>query len=494
MATQLRPDLPSTFAENPNILTLEQAFSLDVRESNRLYARHLNRHLLEIYAILGLDDLDVRAAKGTVLHLADGRRILDFSTGMGAVGLGHNHPRVIAAERLCHDRAVLDIIKLAPHKLQAALAYNLAEILPDPLDASFFATSGAEANEAAMKLAERVQTPKGKTRFLCMQGAFHGKTHGALSLTTATNVHSGFLLGVPKENVLYIPYGDIEAMRAAIARETGPKRNGIIAALIDPIRGTACEVPPPGYLTQFADLCRTNDILSIFDEVKVGCGRTGRFCAFMHEDVVPDIVTLAKTLGGGKRAIGAMVTSQALFAKAYGNRNDCTLHSSTFSGIGETCAVAIETLNALYEDGLIDNARTMGGYLETRLEELRTKYPRTLLEVRGRGLFRAIRLNFGEEMVSKLVDVSGSTLFQTYQTVLIGALARQLFERHDVMVHFQPGARDMLHFMPPFIVTKSQIDQLIDGLDDILGRGIAESALRFVAGNVKRIISSRVKG
>jgi acetylornithine/succinyldiaminopimelate/putrescine aminotransferase len=491
MATQLQQDLaPSSYAPKPELLTLEEALSLDIAHANRLYADHVNRHMLQIFAILGLDRLDVRAAKGTVLHLSDGRRVLDFSTAMGVVGLGHNHPRIIAAERACHDRQVLDCSKLSPSKLQAALAYNLAQILPDPLDTSFFTTSGAEANEAAMKLAERIQTPKGKTKFLCMRGAFHGKTHGALALTTATDVHQGFLLGIPKENVVYVPYGDIDALRGAIAaegREGG--RNNIIAAIIEPIRGTACEVPPPGYLTQFARICRDNDILSIFDEVKVGTGRTGLFCAFMHEQVVPDMVTLAKTLGGGKCAMGAMVTSQALFERAYGNRNDCNLHSSTFSGLGESCAVAIETLNVLYDEGLIGNAAEMGLYLEARLEALKAKYPKTLIDVRGKGLFRAIRLNFREDLVAKLIDVSKNPIFLTYQSVLFGAVARQLYERHNIIVHFQPGARDILHFMPPFVVTRAEIDQLVDGLDDIFSRGIADSALRFVAENARRVLS-----
>lgn len=490
MATQLCAHVPPiSFPNKPNLLTLDEALTLDMGRANRLYANHLNPYLLQIFAILGLDMMDVRAAQGTTLYLADGREVLDFSTGMGVVGLGHNHPRVLAAERACHERRVLDCTRLSPNKLQAALAYDLAQILPDPLDTSFFATSGAEANEAAMKLAERIQTPKGKYKFLCMRGAFHGKTHGALALTTATDVHTGFLLGIPKENVIYVPYGDIEAMRARIAAEELPDGgNTIIAAIIEPIRGTACEVPPPGYLAQFAQLCRDNDIVSIFDEVKVGTGRTGRFCAFMHEDVVPDVVTLAKTLGGGKRAISAMVTSMALFEKAYGNRNDCNLHSSSFGGLGETCAVAIETLNTLYEEGLIDNAAEMGAYLEERLEALRRKHPRTLIDVRGRGLFRAIRLNFREDLVSKLIDVSNNPVFLTYQTVLIGAVARQLYDRHDVLVHFQPGARDILHFMPPFVVTRPEIDKLIEGLDDIFSRGIADSALRFVAKNARRLL------
>lgn len=472
----------------PNLLSLEASFDLDVPTAARLYADHVNRYMLQIFDVLGLADLDVVGAKGMDIHLADGRTLLDFSTGLGVVGLGHNHPRIVAAERACHERAVLDCTKLFPHKLQAALAHNLAQLLPDPLDTSFFAVSGAEANEAAMKLAERIQTPKGKRKFLCMRGAFHGKTHGALALTTATDVHTGFLLGVPKENVVYVRYGDMEELREAIAAEA--KQGGgntIIAAIVEPIRGTACEVPPPGYLAGLADMCRANDILLICDEVKVGMGRTGKFCAFMHENIVPDIVTLAKMLGGGKRAIGAMVTSRALFDRAYGSKATCNLHSSSFGGLGETCAVAIETLNVLLDEHLIENAAELGDYFEARLEALRIKYPRTILDVRGRGLFRAVRLNFRQDGIARLVDLSRNPLFLTYQTLLIGGVVRQLYERHNILAHFQPGARDILHFMPPLIARRDQIDALIDALDAIFARGIADSTLRFIADNVKRV-------
>lgn len=471
-------------ARAPDLLSLAASFDLDVTTANRLYARHVNRYMLQIFDVLGLAGLDVVGARGMEIHLADGRTLLDFSTGLGVVGLGHNHPRIVAAERACHDRSLLDCTKLFPHKLQAALAHNLAQLLPEPLDTSFFAVSGAEANEAAMKLAERIQTPKGRRKFLCMRGAFHGKTHGALSLTTATDVHTGFLLGVPKENIIYVPYGDIASLREAIAAEG----HAIIAAIIEPIRGTACEVPPPGYLAELAALCRANDILSIFDEVKVGMGRTGKFCAFMHEDVVPDMVTLAKTLGGGKRAIGAMVTSRALFDRAYGSRAACNLHSSSFGGLGETCAVAIETLNVLRDDRLIENAAQLGDYFAGRLEALRIKYPRTILDVRGRGLFRAVRLNFRQARIAKLVDLTRNPLSLTYQSLLIGGVVRQLYERHNILAHFQPGARDILHFMPPLIASRDQIDALVDALDAIFERGIASSTLDFIAHNVKRVL------
>lgn len=471
------------------LLTLDESLDLDIAAANKLYAQHLNKYLLEVYDILGLGDMDIVSAQGVEIRLKDGRSLYDFSGGIGVLGLGHNHPRIIAAERKCHDAKIIDCIKVAPHKLQGALAYNIAQYLPDPLDVSYFATSGAEAVEAALKICERVQLPKGKTKFISIEGGFHGKTHGALSITTTGGFQRGVLLGLLKENVVTVPYGDISAIEAAIRAETDGGGNRIIAVIIEPVRGAACEVPPPGYLTNIAKLCRENDILSIFDEVKVGMGRTGWFCAFQREDVVPDVVTLSKTLGGGKRAIGAMVTSQALFDLAYGNKADCALHTSSFSGLGESCAVAIETLNVMQDEGLIENAAAMGTYLNNGLNSLKAKYPKTVLEVSGLGLFQAVRLNFGQELVSSLIDVSKIPLFDTYQAVVIGGLVRELYERHKILVHFQPGHRDILHFVPPLIVERKHIDALIAALDEIFARGISSTTLQFVVKNMKRVFS-----
>ncbi len=470
------------------LLTLDESLNLDLDTANKLFSEHLNRYLLQIYNILGISDMDIMGAEGAEIWLRDGRRLLDFSAGIGIVGVGHNHPRIIAAERKCHDQKVIDSIKVAPHKLQGALAYNISQCLPDPLNVSFFSVSGAEAVEAALKICERAQGP-GKTKFICMQGAFHGKTHGALSVTTAGRFQSGFMMGIPEENVIKVPYGKIDAVEAAIKAESDGSKNRIIAVIVEPIRGESVEVPPVGYLTDIARICRQNDILSIFDEVKVGMGRTGKFCAFQHEDVVPDVVTIAKTLGGAKRAIGAMVTSQKLFDRAYGNKQDSTLHTSGFSGLGESCAVAIETLNLLFEENLLDRAADRGAYLRDKLELLQKKHPKTILEVRGKGLFQGIRLNFQQSLADKVLDSSNNALFKTYQTVLIGALFRELYEHHNILVHFQPGALDVLHFIPPLIIEESQIDVLIAALDDIFTRGLAESTIHFIGKNIKRVLS-----
>ena len=469
------------------LLTLEESLGLDHEKANQLHKTYLNKYLLQAFNVLGYGDMDIQSAEGSEISLKDGRTLIDFSAGMGVVGIGHNHPRILAAERMCHDEKVVDCLRLAPHKLQGALAYNIAQLLPDPLEVSFFSVSGSEAVEAAMKICERVQTPKGKKKFICAQGAFHGKTHGALSTTTAANFQNGFLLGVPKENMIEVPFGDIDALKKAVADATTDGKNDIIAVIMEPIRGEACEVPPFGYLTEIAQVCRENDILSIFDEVKTGMGRTGKFAAFMFENVVPDVTTLAKTLGGGKLEIGAMVTSRELWDKAYGSTATCTLHTSGFGGMGESCAVAIETLNVIQDENLIENSAILGGYMREGLEKLKAKHPKMILEVRGMGLFRAVRFNFGKDLVSKLVDVSKNPLFQTYEAVLMGAMARELYERHGLLAHFQPGSRDVLQFIPSMNIERRHIDMLIDGLDDILTRGLPDATVKFVAKNLKQV-------
>lgn len=471
-----------------DLLTLDEALDLPQARANELFAAHLNRYLLRAFEILGYSEMDVAGAEGVVIHLRDGREVLDFSGGIGICGVGHNHPRVLAAERKCQERKVIDLMRVAPHRLQGALAHNIAQCLPDPLDVSFFTVSGAEAVEGAMKLCERIQGPKGKTKFIAMQGAFHGKLHGSLSVTTASRFQSGFIMGIPQEHVITVPYGDIEAVRNAIAEETRDGVNSIVAVIVEPIRGEACEVPPEGYLTELAQLCRDNDVMSIFDEVKTGMGRTGKFVAFQHEDVVPDVTTLAKSLGGAKRAIGAMVTSQENWEKAYGSVKDCTIHSTGFGGLGSTMAIALETINIMYEEGLIDRCAEMGEYFGGRLRALQEKHPKTIAEVRGRGLFQALRFRFKENFAAKVAGITGNEIFRSYQSVMIGALNRELYQRHNVLTHFQPGALDVMHFMPPLIVTEAQIDQVVDGLDDVLTRGMTDATVRFITANARRVL------
>lgn len=468
-----------------SLLTLEEAIDLDVHRANALYQHHLNPGLLEVYRILGLSEMDVTRAEGVEIHLKDGRTILDFSSSIGVLGLGHNHPRILAAEKLCHDIKMIDAIKVAPHKLQAALAYNVAQFLPDPLQMCFFTVSGAEAVEAAMKICERAQDPK-KKKYITTSGSFHGKTHGALSVTTSGGFQRGFLLGLPKDHIIEVPYGDVNAIEAAIqANQTSKGANDIIAVILEPIQGQSLHTAPPGYMTAVAECCRKHNVLTIFDEVKVSMGRTGTFCAFQIEEVVPDVVTISKSLGGGKRAVGVMVTSDEIFRKAYGKRKDSSLHTTTFGGLGESCAVAIETLNVLLEENLIEKAREKGDYLRTQLLALQEKHRGKISELRGRGLLQGVRFDFNKRVFDKVIDTSEVTFFKTLDSLLIGSVMRELYQRYNIITHISPSDPDILHIMPPLIVEQSHLDTFVDALDDILSRGLVNIVGSFIKGNLR---------
>jgi acetylornithine/succinyldiaminopimelate/putrescine aminotransferase len=413
-----------------------------------------------------------------------------MTSGLGVLALGHNHPVVIEAEKFCHNNNIIDLQKLGPNRLQSVLAHNLSQLLPGDLNITTLSVSGAEANEAAIKLVTRAKQDKRKKFIIIMEGAYHGKTHGALSLTDSEGFNDGFLVGIPKENILKIPHGDLDAFRRIINEHRfSNKRNDIIAVFIETMGGQDLQTLPEGFLTEMCQLSRENKIYSVFDEIKVGMGRAGNgnlFC-FEKEDAVPDVVTLSKALGGGKRAIGAMVTSNKLFKLAYGTRDDCALHSSTFSGLGESCAVAIETLNYLSDQNFLNDVHDKATFLKDELIVLQERYPKYIKSIKGEGLFLGIEFDFG--WVSKVASISNSKkISKIANGVGIAAIVRKLFRDYGVLCHFTGSNPSVLHLMPPLIISESELKIFLKAIRGILDKSFESTLLSFITGNMKDIV------
>ena len=261
----------------------------------------------------------------------------------------------------------------------ATLAKNLAEISPGDLDMAFLGSSGSEAMEAAVKVAERVVGPE-RSRIVYAENSFHGKTKGLLSLTDSTLYRGQFRL---VDDTVRVPFGDIDAIRNAF--ESDPTIGVIVLETIQ--GGGGIISAPPEFWQQLRALCDKHDVLWVADEVQFGMGRSGRFYAFEHAGVVPDVTALAKSLGGGKCAMAAMIATREVYMKAYGKPATALIHGpATFGGIGETCITAIEGLNILYDENLIANSAKQGAYLLERLKALQEKYPKIIKDVRGQGL------------------------------------------------------------------------------------------------------------
>jgi acetylornithine/succinyldiaminopimelate/putrescine aminotransferase len=310
----------------------------------------------------------------------------------------------------------------------SALAKNLATIAPGDLDMVFLGSSGSEAVEAALKLAEKIQGPE-RSKIAFAENSFHGKTRGALSVTDSEFYQSSFQL---LNNKVKIPFGDIQALEKVFADRTV----GIL--ILETIQGGAGIVTAaPEYWKEVRRLCDKHKVIWIADEVQCGVGRSGRFFAFEYAGVVPDIVVLAKSLGGGKAAIGAMISRKPLYLSAYGSTKNALIHGyATFGGIGETCCTSIEALNVLYDEGLIENSAVQGAFFLEKLKAIQEKYPKIIKEVRGQGLM--IGLEFHDFSHTLPLSIRGivSLLDNKLKGSLCGFVGSLLLRDHNILVAF----------------------------------------------------------
>jgi predicted acetylornithine/succinylornithine family transaminase len=367
--------------------------------------------------------------KGTKLWDGDGREYLDFVSGLAVNNLGHCHPKVVAAlkkqsETLIH---VSNLYHIGP---QAELAELLcAQSFADRV---FFCNSGAEANEAAIKLARKFFSARGlgeeRFQIVSMEKSFHGRTMAAMAATGQKKIQEGFepLL----EKFTYAPFNDIEAVRGAITEKTS-------AVLVEPIQGEGgVNLPDAGYLKELKALCVETGTLLIFDEVQVGMGRTGTLFAYENYNVTPDIMTLAKGLAGGV-AIGAMLATKEV-AGAFGPGS----HASTFGGNPLASAAGVAAVKATLEEGVLENCQKVGAYLVGRLNELKEKNS-FIKEIRGKGLIVGMELTEpGAEIVNKCME----------RGLLINCIGRTV-----------------LRFLPPLIVSEAETDEMVNILSGVFG-------------------------
>ena len=361
--------------------------------------------------------------QGSFMFDAEGNKVLDMFPGWAVSGIGHCHPKVVEAIR-SQAGELLHIDNTLYSEPQGKLAKLLSERAFG--GKSFFCNSGAEANEAAMKLA-RLHTPQQKYKFITCEGSFHGRTFATLTATAQPKHHDGLLPLLP--GFTYVPFNDIPALKAAFTDE-------VAAVMVEPIQGEGgINIPDKEYLQTIRRLCDENGALLIFDEVTTGVGRTGKWFAYQHFDVTPDIMTIAKALGGGM-AIGAMMAKEEIAASLVPGK-----HATTFGGNALACAAAVAVIEAIEEENLLENAARIGQYAKEKLDQLMQKHS-IIDHVRSVGLMIGVQLTSpGSQIVDKCME-NGLRINCTQGTVL--------------------------RFMPPMIVTKTQIDEAVDILDNVL--------------------------
>lgn len=371
----------------------------------------------------------ITKGSGCSLWDSEGKKYNDFVSGIAVCNLGHAHPKVSEALSKQAD-ILLHVSNLYYTEPQIELASLL--IQNSFADRVFFCNSGAEANEAAIKLARKYYKDRGEKeryRIVTMEKSFHGRTMATLSATGQDKIRNGF------EPILegfdYIPFNDIDALRKSIGPST-------CAVLMEPIQGEGgVRCPNPDYLKAVRNLCNETNVLLIFDEIQTGMGRTGKLFAYEHFGIEPDIMTLAKALANGL-PIGAMLAGEDI-AEAFGPG----AHASTFGGTPIITAASVQVVKVLLEENIIHHCEEMGAYFKERLLGLKHKHG-SIVDVRGMGLLLGMKL-----------DREGDTV--------VNACMEKGF-----LINCIQG--NILRFIPPLIVEKEEIDALVMCLDEVLGK------------------------
>jgi len=471
------PDSPVAAVAKPDLISVADAKAMDAGRMKDLFRDYLNPGQLHFMKLLGFDKIKIERAEGMYYVDQNDRKILDFFGGFGSLALGHNHPRIIEARKAFQDEKRHEIGMAFMSQYASALAHNLAAVSPGALDMVFLGSSGSEAMEAALKVAERCAGPE-RPLVVYAENSFHGKTKGVLSITDGPLYLGEFKV---LNNKVKVPFGDIDAIEAAF--KAHPEIGVICLETIQ--GGGGINTAPREFWQKLRRLCDEHGVIWIADEVQCGVGRTGRFYAFEHHDVVPDVTAVAKSLGGGKCAMAAMICKRELYMKAYGTPKTALIHAAaTFGGIGEACVTAMETIDTLYDEGLINNAARTGAYLKSELRRLQEKYPHIIKDVRGEGFMVGLEFQDFSQTLPAVMRGAVSRLDDKLKGSLSGFIGALMLRDHDVLVAFTEYNRNVVRLLPPLICEKHHVDHFIGAMDELLSRGPTGIVRDFIRAKV----------
>ena len=426
------------------------------REGDRyaMHSRHLNEQMVRVLRAIGYD-VEFCRGSGQYLFDREGARYLDLLSGFGVFAIGRNHPALRHALKSVLDADLPNLVQLDVSTLAGILAERLLARVPY-LDKVFFANSGAEAVESAIKFA-RAST--GRPGLVYCEHAFHGLSTGALSLNGDAIFRDGFEPLLP--DCIAVPFNDLPALERALASRQ------IAAFIVEPIQGKGVNLPADGYLQAAAELCRRHGTLFVADEIQTGLGRTGRFLAVEHWNVEPDMVLLSKSLSGGHVPSSAVLMRRPIFEKVFNRMDRAVVHGSTFAKNDLAMAAGIATLDVIEQERLIENAAQTGDRL---LRDLAAMIPRyeLLTDVRGKGLM--IGVEFGAPNSLKL-KASWNVVEAASKGLYCQLITIPLFKEHKILCQVAGHASHTIKLLPALVISDDDCDWILRAFDSVIAGG-----------------------
>jgi ornithine--oxo-acid transaminase len=423
------------------------------RERNRYatHARHLNEQMVRVLKAIGYD-VGFCRGKGQYLYDREGTRYLDLLSGYGVFAIGRNHPVLREALNSIIDSDLPNLVQMDVSTLAGVLAERLLARVPH-LDKVFFANSGSEAVEAAIKFA---RAATGRRGIVYCDHAFHGLSYGALSLNGDEIFRDGFEPLVP--DCIRIPFNDLATLDKVLHSRS------FAAFVVEPIQGKGVNMPAENYLSGAADLCRRYGTLFVVDEVQTGLGRTGRFLAIEHWNVEPDMILLAKALSGGHVPVGAVVTRKHIFDAVFDRMDKAIAHGSTFGANNLAMAAGIATLEVLASESLIEKAALTGERLLNDFTTMASRYE-FLGDVRGKGLMIGIEFRAPQSLKLKL---SWSALETSRKGLFCQLITIPLFKEHKILTQVSSHTSNTIKLLPPLVISDDDCDWILSAFESVI--------------------------
>src|SRR5918995_5546812 len=434
----------------PNLDVSEMFVERQAQRSS-MHSRHLNEQLVRVLKTIGYD-VGFQKGQGQYLFDRDGARYLDLLSGFGVFAIGRNHPALRQALKSVLDADFPNLVQLDVSTLAGVLAERLLEHVPY-LDKVFFANSGAETVEAAIKFARGAT---GRPGIVSCSHSFHGLTYGALSLMDDANFRSGFEPLLP--GCTQIAFNDLAALEQALASRQ------VAAFIVEPIQGKGVNIPGDDFLPGAIALCRKYGTLFIADEIQTGIGRTGKFLAVEHWNVEPDMVLLAKALSGGHVPVGAVLMRKPIFDKMFNRMDRAVVHGSTFAKNDLAMAAGIATLDVIVQERLIENAARTGERIMHGLSALVPNYE-MLRQVRGKGLMIGVEFGAPDSLRLKaawsLLETANKGLFCQLITI-------PLFKDHKILCQVAGHGLHTIKLIPAMVLNDEDCGWIVDAFDTVI--------------------------
>lgn len=466
----------------PKLMTLEDCDSLTSDQVQNLYRKHVNSARVDLLSVFGFAHDIASHSEGLWIYLKNGKKILDFTGGIGVLSHGHNHPRILKIRQQFQNQKRMEVHKNFYSQYVAGLSANIASLLPGDLSYCFFPNSGSEAVDGALKTAFKYHN--GNRQYILHSNiSFHGKLFGPASVT---NSPENFFPYPKIPNTRMFKYDDIDSLKNIVAELRKDNGESAVAGIVyEPMNVSNMRISSEAFLRELRSICDKENIVLIFDEVYSGWTKTGHLFNFMRVDgLFPDVLCMAKSFGGGKASISGIVTREKIFKKSFDNPSAANLQTSTFYGFGEETVTALEAVNIMIEEDYVSKAKRIGTKTESELRKLAQKYPKMIEGYRGNGALWGL---FFKPFANWLAKVTGMIPGDLYKDphfmnkLVTASVVSHMYSKHDVLAWTSLGEDVHLIIAPSVVAEESHLNQFFTALDKTLERGLTDLVFEFAS-------------